>query len=216
MTIYALAAVLLCSVVITNVLEILHINIIFPAVLQGSYLHCYQPLMIQSLVSCNFPSHFLFSSYKYTRQHKEYISTLIYVFTGEDEVFLVYEALFPKAALWRNIGMALGVQTGDLDTIDATYPCKPTDCLRSVLERWVRKGYCEERHGRPTWHKVVEAVARPAGGNDNALAEWIAKSHQGKEKGVLQFVLYNFFYFYSTHDWKHSIQGTCKSQCSKQ
>ena len=83
--------------------------------------------------------------------------------------------------------MALGVQMGDLDTIDATYPCKPSDCLRSVLERWVRKGYCVERHGPPTWQKVVEAVARPAGGNDNALAEGIAKSHQGKEKGSLQF-----------------------------
>ena len=139
---------------------------------------------------------------------------LICVFTGEDDIFLVYEALFPKAAMWRNIGMALGVQMGDLDTIDATYPCKPSDCLRSVLERWVRKGYCVERHGLPTWQKVVEAVARPAGGNDNALAEGIAKSHQGKEKGGLQFVLYNLtiFLLYSTRGCKLSIQGTCKSQ----
>ena len=96
--------------------------------------------------------------------------------------------------------MALGVQMGDLDTIDATYPCKPSDCLRSVLERWVRKGYCVERHGLPTWQKVVEAVARPAGGNDNALAEGIAKSHQGKEKGGFQFVLYNVtFFFFTVH-----------------
>ena len=102
--------------------------------------------------------------------------------------------------MWQNIGMALGLQMGDLDTIHATYPCKPSDCLRSVLARWVRKGYCVERHGLPTWQKVVEAVARPAGGNDNTLAEGIAKSHQGKEKGGLSppKLLYNLTLFTPT------------------
>jgi hypothetical protein len=41
--------------------------------------------------------------------------------------------------------------------------------------------YDIERHGPPSWRKLVEAVDNPAGGSDHALALKIAKEHTKSE-----------------------------------
>ena len=73
---------------------------------------------------------------------------------------------------------ALGLRPAVAETIFATH-VDPEQCLREVIIRWLRKTYDVDRHGPPTWRTLVKAVSDKAGGNNPALAEGIAKEHQG-------------------------------------
>ena len=75
--------------------------------------------------------------------------------------------------------LALGLLPSDQSTIAAAHPGNPHDCLQAVVVKWLQKSYDYQRHGCPTWRMLVEAVGDPAGGNDCALAEAIAKKHPG-------------------------------------
>ena len=88
--------------------------------------------------------------------------------------------MIPLASKWQDIALAMGIKQSDIDTIHSQYPELPCDCLKAALGKWLRKGYNVEKHGPPTWKKVVEAVAHPAGGKDPASAEKIACNHQGE------------------------------------
>ena len=76
------------------------------------------------------------------------------------------------AAVWSDLGLALRVRKPDLDVIRASHPQSPKDCLKDVLSGWL-----QGRNGTPTWRALCEAVAEPAGGNNCALAEEIARNH---------------------------------------
>ena len=75
---------------------------------------------------------------------------------------------------------ALRLIPSDESAINAMYPSNPSDCLRAVVTKWLQKAYDYHVHGPPTWRMLVEAVADPAGGDNVALAEEIARNHQGK------------------------------------
>ena len=75
--------------------------------------------------------------------------------------------------------LALGLLPSDQSTIAAAHPRNPHDCLQAVVVKWLQKSYDYQRHGCPTWRMLVEAVGDPAGGNDCALAEAIAKKYPG-------------------------------------
>ena len=74
--------------------------------------------------------------------------------------------------------LALGVP--DADTIASTCRDNPKECLRTVLEKWLKRSYNTQKHGLPTWRKLVGAVANDNGGDNPALAETVAKNHQCK------------------------------------
>ena len=80
--------------------------------------------------------------------------------------------------------LALGLLPSDQSTIEAAHPGNPHGCLRAVVDKWLQKGYDFEQYGPPTWRMLVEAVGDPAGGNNNALAEAIAKKHAGMYSAV--------------------------------
>ena len=50
-------------------------------------------------------------------------------------------------------------------------------CFTEVLLAWLRHRYKVDRHGLPTWRRLVEAVDSPSGGNNHALAKAIASQH---------------------------------------
>ena len=52
-------------------------------------------------------------------------------------------------------------------------------CLTEVQTLWLKKGYNTERFGGPSWELLARAVGHPAGGNNPALAEEIAKKYEG-------------------------------------
>ena len=57
-----------------------------------------------------------------------------------------------------------------------------------VVSEYVSRNYKVEKFGAPTWMKVVDAVRKPAGGNNNAEADKIAKKYIGAFV-VVKFIL---------------------------
>ena len=81
------------------------------------------------------------------------------------------------ASKWKNIGLALRLTLDSLNTIGTKE--NVTDPLLEVLNQWLKKSYNVKLFGDPSWKLLVKAVSDRAGGNDRALAEKIAKKHQG-------------------------------------
>ena len=86
------------------------------------------------------------------------------------------------AAEWRGICTALGL----LSEGEIAQACHfaPKECLKEVLRRWLKKEYDTDRHGLPTWRKLVEAVAKPAGGSNPAKAGKIAADHKKRQEAA--------------------------------
>ena len=79
---------------------------------------------------------------------------------------------------WRGVGKALRLHPDLLKGIEADYSDVKSR-LEGVLIEWLKKAYDTTRFGQPSWQLLVSAVAHPAGGNDRALAEEIARRHNG-------------------------------------
>jgi len=104
---------------------------------------------------------------------------LLCCYTAEDDTHDVYTAILDLAGMWRDMCFALRLRPAVVDTIAATWGGNPRQCLREVIIRWLRKTYDVDRHGPPTWRTLVKAVSDKAGGDNPALAEQIAKDHDG-------------------------------------
>ena len=83
------------------------------------------------------------------------------------------------ASKWKGVGLALRLHPDTLNTIEADHR-DAASRLSAVLDKWLRKSYDTTTHGLPSWEVLVKAVAHPAGGNDRALADKIARRHNGK------------------------------------
>ena len=93
-----------------------------------------------------------------------------------DKLREVFDAVHSCHTNWRNLCLVLGISDDDLAAIEQSRIAQGSDdCLREGLSRWLRGGY-----GRPTWRKVVDAVANSAGGDYYALALDIAEKYKGR------------------------------------
>ena len=59
-----------------------------------------------------------------------------------------------------------------------------------VVTEYLSLNYKVERYGDPTWMKIVDAVRKPAGGNNNAEADKIVKKYIGAFV-VVKFILHS-------------------------
>ena len=78
---------------------------------------------------------------------------------------------------YYQFGIALGLLSGQLDSIRTAYYQLIDQAFYQVLLLWLRQSYDYRRHDRPTWRRLVEAVDSPNGGNNPALAIAIANRH---------------------------------------
>ena len=108
-----------------------------------------------------------------------YIENLFAPSLGTDDLFTVNSELLPVADKWKRIGLALRLDPDLLRRIRRNNT-DVEDCLVDVLTQWLKKAYNTQLFGDPSWKLLVEAVAHPAGGNDCALAETIAKKYNGE------------------------------------
>ena len=103
----------------------------------------------------------------------------------KDDVFSVYCEVLDLAPKWMDVGLMLGLEHSSLEKISTTYQESPRECiilcLMEVLEHWLKQMYDVDRHGLPTWKKMVEVTAHPVAGNDPALAATLARNHQGMQ-----------------------------------
>ena len=102
------------------------------------------------------------------------------LFLDIDYLFTVYYELLDVAHKWKGIGLALRLKPSILDKIHHKGHVDIENYLSDVLTEWLKKAYNTTRFGDPSWKLLVEAVAHPAGGNDRALAEKIAKKYNGE------------------------------------
>ena len=98
--------------------------------------------------------------------------------TANENLFEAYKEVHNLAPRWSDICCALNLPHEETIRKE-TQGDDCARCLRMVLRKWLQKSYNYQRWGCPTWRMLVEAVGDPAGGNDNALAEAIAKKHPG-------------------------------------
>ena len=98
--------------------------------------------------------------------------------TDIDDLFEVNSELVPVAPRWKTMGLALKLKPYVLDLIEENRTNVESRLL-NVLTEWLNKAYNTARLGDPSWKLLVEAVAHSAGGNNRALAETIAKKHNG-------------------------------------
>ena len=80
--------------------------------------------------------------------------------------------------------LALGLLPSDQTIIAAAHCGNPHHCLQAVVVKWLQKSYNYQRYGLPTWRMLVESVGDPAGGNNDALAETMAKRHSGMYSAI--------------------------------
>ena len=92
----------------------------------------------------------------------------------------MYGEVVELAGSWSNLCLALKLLPADQSAIGAAHPGNPHGCLQTVLVKWLQKCYNYQKFGSPTWRMLVKAVSDPAGGNNNALAERIAKKYGGR------------------------------------
>ena len=102
------------------------------------------------------------------------------------------EAVLPIKSVYFALGRSLRLKTGDLKSIQTTYPSESDaeQALSDTLELWLQQKYNVERFGPPTWRTLVEAVDRKAGGNNHELAKEIGSNHPaaGMDRLVLQMI----------------------------
>ena len=90
----------------------------------------------------------------------------------------VYDVVLPVSSKWYRFCISLGLRASRLDSIAKNNPNSTDDCLLDGLKDWVKKNYETEKHGHPTWRKLVEAVDNSSGGENHALALEIAEEHK--------------------------------------
>ena len=90
----------------------------------------------------------------------------------------VYREVYTLAHKWANICCALNLPHEEAIREDT----RGDDCacrFRMVLRKWLQKSYNFQKYGPPTWRMLVKVVGDPTGGDNNTLAETIAKNHPG-------------------------------------
>ena len=106
-----------------------------------------------------------------------YYELLYIVYLAEEDLGDVLDEVMDLTGRWTNMCTALRLRTRAEDTIARQYFHQVDDCLKAALRMWLRQEYDTGKYGLPTWKKLVEAVAKRAGGNDVVLAKEIAKKH---------------------------------------
>ena len=107
-------------------------------------------------------------------------ATIIILFTDIRNLFDINTELIPVAGKWRNIGLALRLDDSQLGIIQDNNSDVITR-LTDMLRQWLNKTYDMERFGQPSWQMLAEAVRRPAGGHNPALAAQIEEKHGGRQ-----------------------------------
>ena len=76
---------------------------------------------------------------------------------------------------WRVLGEHLGLGENLLDLISADHKGDGVrECFNEVLKAWLRWNYDLAKFGRPTWHRLADAVERSG---DPAFATKICPKH---------------------------------------
>ena len=104
------------------------------------------------------------------------------LFPGEDDLEDVVEEVIEMASEWQYLGLALRLNIAELGTMSSK---NNAGYLRGILLAWLQQHYDIKRFGPPSWRMLCQAISKPVGGNNPALARKIADHHPGMEIDTL-------------------------------
>ena len=90
-----------------------------------------------------------------------------------DDLKDVLDAVETLASQWSLLSLKLGVKQSSLDVIEHNNFGNAKTCLYKALGEWLRQNYSHQKHGKPSWRRLAEAVQSL----DHSLFEKIAKEH---------------------------------------
>ena len=93
--------------------------------------------------------------------------------TERDDLGDVLDAVEPLSSEWRRLCTKLRLKETSLDLIESNNPGNMGACLHKALGEWLKLNYDHQRHGRPSWRRLAEAVSSL----DYALSEKIVTAH---------------------------------------
>ena len=73
----------------------------------------------------------------------------------------------------------MGLRPGELDAIARGTVGDIDLAFRKVILTWLQQEYDVNKHGKPSWRKLLECIGSPAGGANPALAMRLAADHSG-------------------------------------
>ena len=77
---------------------------------------------------------------------------------------------------YQEIGRELGIHYHEIEVIkEENYHVDQR--LTAVMRLWLNQSYDVNKHGHPTWCKLVEVVDSSTGGKNHGLAKAIASRH---------------------------------------
>ena len=77
---------------------------------------------------------------------------------GIDDLGDVLDAVETLSSEWRLLSTKLRIKESTLDVIERNYPTNVQTCLYKALGEWLRLNYDHQRHGRPSWRRLAEAM----------------------------------------------------------
>ena len=102
-------------------------------------------------------------------------STIIHI--GIHDVSVVFKSIADVAPNWEPIGSLLGIHGNTLTAISNNNSASADKYLIDMVTCWLQRNYDTSHHGLPTWERLVQVIASPAGGNNATLALTIARQH---------------------------------------
>ena len=73
----------------------------------------------------------------------------------------------------------MGLRPGEVDAIKGGTVGDVDLAFRKVILTWLQQEYDFNKHGKPSWRKLLECIGSPAGGANPALAMRVAANHPG-------------------------------------
>lgn len=98
----------------------------------------------------------------------------------EDDHSAVFRAVYRAKGRWRYIGIALGMQRFELNSIKTRCDDNPEDCLDEMISCWLKR-----QDLNPTWQDLVDALKDEIVG-EQGIAVDIERHYMKKERSQSQ------------------------------
>ena len=96
--------------------------------------------------------------------------------SGPHDLPNVLRALTNIQYKWEFLAIQFGLPRRIIENARNNYPRDHNGCLMYVLEQWLEGNHDTEQFGHPSWRRVCEVAAEPAGGDNRSLALKIASA----------------------------------------
>ena len=114
--------------------------------------------------------------------HYNYVNSFIILFfftADEGHLCNICSELAPVRAKYYQLGVQLGLPADNLKAIQLQNSHNLDQAFSDMILEWLRQIYDVDRHGLPTWRRLLAAVSSSSGGKNPALAKRIAAKIPG-------------------------------------